>query len=885
MSRAAEVSLLVEVETSTDLVIHARRVHEGVIADPRRFGPIAADLVRTARRSGPPEALALALRALGWAERARLAAAPAKKLLDEAAGIARRNGLDQVLADVLMSRAAVNQELGHLARAQRDLDAARPLVAPGRAAELVFQSAVLHQNLGRLAAAATAYRDLLDHAGTPDRIRVIAANNVAIIESQHGRHADALRHLDGAGPLAETVGPALVAMVIETRAWVTVHAGRLAEGIRLFDEAAGAFAAAGLPLGEHYVEYADALMDLRLIPEASDAARSAAEEFRLNGVPLMGAEAELRVAQLALLSGDPEQAEAASSAAVRSFDRQGRRAWKARAALVRAEARLQAGIATGADLRDARRVCKTLENQGTFSYAVPAYDVAGRIAAGLGRRREAVVLWRRAVELARRSPVLVRMRGSVAGAMAAALLSDDAGVLAHCRRGLSDLARHRTALPSVELRALASGHGEELGQLGLEVVVRGGSTPRVLDWMERTRAAALLAIEPPGGTDVDDLEALRGIHAELETLATGDRTVGVPEPLLARQKAIEDRIRRASWHRRTENQATTATIRPARLRGLLGDRVLVEYAVLHDRLVAVVVEPRRSRLVTLGPAAVVLDQVRALFFALRRMTQPLPDSSLAAARLSADLRVRKLRTLLLAPLAVADDAELVVVPVGHLHGIPWSALRDAPISLAPSAALWARAREATLRHRAPGPIVLVEGPSLAGATTEVRRLRDLYPGAAALTPPHSTAQEVLHRLDGADLVHLACHGWLRSDNPLFSSLVLSDGPLTVQELQTSGVAPHRLVLASCQSGADVSYAGDEVVGFISSLLARGTAGVVASVAAVPDVAAVDLMYALHEQLAKGRTLSQALFTARESLDRSDPAAFVNWCTFSAYGAA
>lgn len=865
-------------------MIHARRVHEGVIADPRRWEPVAADLVRTARRTGPPEALALALRALGWAERAKLALVPAKKLLDEAAGIARRHGLDHVLADVLMNRAAVKLELGRLTGAERDLDAARPLVSPARAVDLVFQRAVLDQNRGRLTASATAYRGLLERVELPDRIRVMAANNVAIVDSQHGRHAEALRLLDEAGPLAVTVGPALVALVTETRAWVTVRAGRLAEGIRVFDEAARAFAVAELPLGEHYVEYADALMDLRLIPEASDAARSAAEEFRLNGVLLMGAEAELRVAQLALLSGDLERAETAASIAASSFERQGRRAWKARAALVRVEARLRAGTATGSDLREARRVCRTLESQGTFSYAVPAYDIAGRVAAGLGRRGDAVTLLRRAVELARRSPVLVRMRGSVAGATAARLLGDDAGVLAHCRRGLSDLARHRTALPSVELRALASGHGEELGQLGLEVVVRGGSTPRVLDWMERTRAAALLAVEPPGGTDVEDLEALRSIHAELET-AGSDRSVGVPEPLLARQKAIEDRIRRASWHRRTENQATTATIRPARLRSLLGDRVLIEYAILQDDLVAVVIEPRRSRLVTLGPASAVLDQVRALFFALRRMTQPLPESSLAAARLSADLRVQKLRALLLAPLAVADEAELVVVPVGHLHGIPWSALRDAPVSLAPSAALWARAREATLRHRSPGPTVLVEGPSLPGATTEVRRLRDLYPAATALTPPDSTAQEVLRQLEGADLVHLACHGWLRSDNPLFSSLVLSDGPLTVQELQTSGVAPHRLVLASCQSGVDVSYAGDEVVGFISSLLARGTAGVVASVAAVPDVAAVDLMLALHEQLSQGQTLARALCTARASLDRSDPAAYVNWCTFSAYGAA
>ena len=110
--------------------------------------------------------------------------------------------------------------------------------------------------------------------------------------------------------------------------------------------------------------------------------------------------------------------------------------------------------------------------------------------------------------------------------MAASLLDDDAGVLAYCRRGLGDLARHRTALPSVELRALASGHGAELGQLGLEVMVRGGSATRVLDWMERTRAAALLAVEPPGGADVDDLEALRGIHAELDGLAS--RATGVP---------------------------------------------------------------------------------------------------------------------------------------------------------------------------------------------------------------------------------------------------------------------------------------------------------------------------------------------------------------------
>jgi CHAT domain-containing protein len=209
------------------------------------------------------------------------------------------------------------------------------------------------------------------------------------------------------------------------------------------------------------------------------------------------------------------------------------------------------------------------------------------------------------------------------------------------------------------------------------------------------------------------------------------------------------------------------------------------------------------------------------------------------------------------------------------------------VSLAPSATFWARSREAALARlpaARPGVVVLVEGPNLPGATAEVRALRRLYPDSTVVTPPASTTQEVARLVGTADLAHLACHGSLRADNPMFSSLVLSDGPLTVQELQARGVAPRRLVLASCQSGADVSYAGDEVLGFVSAFLARGTAGIVASMAAIPDTAAMDLMFALHERLVTGRTLAHALHEARESLPHDEPGAYVNWCTFSAHGA-
>jgi CHAT domain-containing protein len=93
------------------------------------------------------------------------------------------------------------------------------------------------------------------------------------------------------------------------------------------------------------------------------------------------------------------------------------------------------------------------------------------------------------------------------------------------------------------------------------------------------------------------------------------------------------------------------------------------------------------------------------------------------------------------------------------------------------------------------------------------------------------------------------------------------------------------VLAACESGSDTSYAGNEMLGFVSTLLARGTAGLVASSVVVPDWDVVTLMRALHSAIRGGGTLAQALHAARATVDRRDPTSFISWCAFSAFGAA
>ena len=72
---------------------------------------------------------------------------------------------------------------------------------------------------------------------------------------------------------------------------------------------------------------------------------------------------------------------------------------------------------------------------------------------------------------------------------------------------------------------------------------------------------------------------------------------------------------------------------------------------------------------------------------------------------------------------------------------------------------------------------------------------------------------------------------------------------------------------------------------MSALIARGTAGVLGSILLVPDHATAPFMLRVHERLHGGETLAGALHAARATLDVDDPADLVNWCGFTAYGAA
>jgi hypothetical protein len=451
-----------------------------------------------------------------------------------------------------------------------------------------------------------------------------------------------------------------------------------------------------------------------------------------------------------------------------------------------------------------------------------------------------------------------------------------------CSRGLRDLARHRDALPSLELRVLAAGHGAELGVLGLRRLLPTASPGRIFEWLERTRTAALMRVQPPAAGLDEDVIALRGVDHELRAarLERGEE----PPALLARQSALEGRIRRRSWTGDGVGNEGVSIATAAQARLALGGEWLVEFAVIDDRLLAVVVEPRRTRVVDLGPVEPVRREAEAVSFGLRRLLHGTKFA--AAATTATGQALRALSDQLITPLGVPPDVPLVVVPSALLLGVLWSPLHPAPVSVAPSASLWTHARATTTNGRPhAGVTALVAGPDLRGAVEEVRAVAAGYRGARTLLPPHSTVDATVDLIKRADLAHLACHGQFRSDSPLFSALELSDGQLTLYEMLSRGVAPHRVVLASCNSGSHRSYAGNEMLGFVGAMMSNGSAGVAAAEMPIPDGACAGSMTVLHERISRGDSLASAVWHARAALAAGGPEEYVAWCVLAAYGPA
>jgi hypothetical protein len=515
--------------------------------------------------------------------------------------------------------------------------------------------------------------------------------------------------------------------------------------------------------------------------------------------------------------------------------------------------------------------------------------IAGQIALRAGRLRVARRELEQAAAARRRGPVALRVSAWHAQALLRRAEGDRRGATAAVNAGLRLLEQHRASLGATELRAYASEHGLELAALGMQLALEQRDARRVFAAAERWRAGSLWLrpVRPPDDRRLaGDLAELRRVSAEIEQAALAGAETA---ELLRRQAGLEAAIRRRTRRSPGLDGTVTPRVSVGALSETLGERALAEFVVNAGTLHAVVVAAGRATLHDLGPVERVASEIDWLRFGLHRLSGDAPAGRDVARSLRGMSRAAsRLDEFLLEPLLNRIDGRaLVVVPTAALHALPWSmlpSLHARPLTIAPSASAW-QARASSAPVSLDGAVVLVAGPDVARAQAELDSLQTLYPDARRVDGDGASASAVLAAVDGARLVHVAAHGSFRADNPLFSSLRVADGPVTVYDLEALGRAPSTLVLSACESGLSGVRPGDELMGLASVLLALGTNVLVASIVPVPDDATRRLMCVVHVQLATGAPPAAALAAAQARVAGDDPASLAAAAGFLCLGGA
>jgi len=778
--------------------------------------------------------------------------------------------------------------VGEASAAEREIAHAGDLAPPSARGLVDLLVALVLQRTGQLDASLAAYgRSLsrLRRGGDDANVARLLLNR-GTLHTYQGDFQAALGDLRESERLAaEHELWVLVAMSAHNLGFALGRRGDVPGALAAFDRAEAAYASQGDPprlVAALSSDRCEVFLSVGLARDAAAAAERALRVLGEAGDATHHAEARLLLARARLAQRELEAARSEAEGAARAFRTARRAPWAALADYVAMQAEI---AATEEDvdppltdmLARTRRIARLLEVQGWRVEAMHVRTFLARVALALGRP-----------EVARRELADVvgdRTRGSaqlrVEAWHATALLrmadDDRAGAKRALRRGLAVVDEHRAALGATELRSGTASQGAELARLGIRLAVAEGRPAEVLRWVERWRAGTLRlpAVAPPDDADLTAaLQELREVRSGLREATLG----GEPAPDLApRIRELEAVVRGRTMRAGPAAVAAVGQLDLGGLRQALGATSLVELATLDGRLLAITLVEGRTRLHHLALSEEVALEQGYLRAALRRLLMAAPGSP-AASRGERAVRATaaRLDDLLLAPLGL-PDGDVVIVPTGALHGLSWGALPSLAgraVTVSPSAELWHR--RGRIAAAVPARrVALVAGPDLPGGDREVRRLAAGYPGARVLRAGAATAVGVRAALEGADLVHLAAHGAFRSDAPLFSSLRLADGPLTVYELERLTAAPDTLILPACDAALHEVRPGDELLGTAAALLGLGVASVVAPVLPVPDAATTPLMLSLHERLRQGSPPSAAL--AEAAAERNDPAALAFLC--------
>ncbi len=836
-----------------------------VAGHARQISAAARGAMDWPRLSRAQAVLGRALRMIGEIELAEQA-------LDEAISAAQRASDDELAADAHLALAGVLSIAGRWPSAFAHLDVVDRLGSKELRNVAELQRAALCSDAGRLDEALQLLTGAIPRLRRERRSHQLAPvlANRGGIRVRRGELAAAISDFEEAEALYRSIGQEFAAM--QTRhdlgcAFATL--GDLPRALQLFDEVSATFVELGHDASVPLLSRAEALLCGGLSADALGFSQDAARRLHAEGNHSAAAEALVAVAEAARLEGDYATGIEAASRAQEWFAARQSVGWERAAELEALHSRHESVGLDCATLDRLEALAEALAVIGDVRGELFARSLAAVVACEHGQVDRADRQGRLAAKAARRARLL---QGRLASHHAVATVRFARGDLDGARREL------RKALDALEsarhLRGASDAGSATVTQarsimhLAYRMATVETQPMRALAWMERARVAGWVsraALPPHDDAAAADFARLRAVAGDLRRA----ELTGEPTGDLRRRQALLEQSMRAEWLKEPRHsQHVGPPVKLNELKDVVRDSQIVSIAASGDQLIAVVADRRPARLHDLGDPAEVRRNAERAIAALRGMSAAGIAPAVASARHRAfTAAMEAVDSALLAPLRLEGPHVVLVVPA-DLHALAWAALpslRGRSFTLAPSVTWWMEA--ASSQSASVGSALVVAGPRLAEADAEAHGVAACHRRATLLVGAEATVAKVGTEMARHDVAHVVAHGQFRHDNPLWSTIELDDGQLTVYELERLGHVPPIMVLATCESGVGGVRGGAQLHGLAGTLLTMGARTIVASIGALPDTTDTrHAMVALHQDLAQGFSASTSLARQRSEAD-------------------
>ncbi len=899
-------------------------------SDPPAAGRVVSALRALADTSDDPEIAALAAWTDGMAavdQEGRLDRA--LQLLQEAEDGFRSLGQHYALARTRVFKLYVLALLGRYDEAfECGLAARETFVAHGddvAAGKIEQNLGNIHFRRDRYAEAEKFYRlaeQRFARAGEQAELARVENNLGNVLAAQH-RFKDATQLYERA--LTRATGQAVEITHAEIECnlgCLALYQGTYDKALDYLERSRRRYAALDMPHESAIAEQevADAYLELNLAPEALALYERLAGTFGELGMRSEQARTLAHLGRALLLLGRIPQARDSLEAARELYASEDNIVGAAVVRLAEAQLHYQQGeYAAAADAAEAAD--PPLAEARTWGRLLLARWIAGEARRALGETAEARSrLEATLVEAEQQRVPQVAQRCLTSLGRLASESGDIPGAREYFRRAVELIDGMRAPLPADEFRtAFVSDKLTPYNEL-VRLCLMDGDRDRIaeaLGYVERARSRALLemvagAIRPrPRPRDAFEEELLRRLdelrqelnwfYSQINRPAEGDssRTAAVMEKLHAARREREDAILEINRQIHHRGDSVLAQVEPLDLPGLqktLGpDTALVEYFSLDSHIGAFVVTDKQVGVVReLGAETEVEEALQHLQFQIDTLRHGARGLHRHLDQLTSRAyhHLGRLYELLISPLnELFGERRLAVVPHRVLHYVPFHALYDGErhvidereVCYAPSAGL--------LQHSIAQPQRPLRRALLLGnpdartprVVDEVLAIARLFPESTTLLGEESTLAALRERAPGADVMHLACHGQFRPDNPLFSSVRLADDWLTVRDAYGLDLDRNTLVvLSACETGISSVAPGDELIGLARGFFSAGAASLLVSLWTVDDESTAKLMTCFYQHLQGGDRPAAALRQAQIELKREYPHPYY-WSPFVLLG--